>query len=129
VTAGDVIVYRAGSDREDEFWDPVRGTGYPHAVLRWDDGVAEGAELGPYETLATLAFGDVVLALDTRSFGVVRRLLVADGATVRPGQALAEVQERPPAMDEWERERDRALEAEGRLRDAGRRRTLPWGEP
>jgi multidrug efflux pump subunit AcrA (membrane-fusion protein) len=50
-------------------------------------------------------------------FGRVTKLLVEDGAEVRPSQPLLEYDERPPTEEEWWAELERLWEAEGRVRE------------
>jgi hypothetical protein len=102
-------------------------------VLRWGRGVKgdlplrEGDELEPHETVGGIEFGEVDLAIGVDSFGRVAKLLVHDGATVAPGQALFEYEEREPTMEEWQAENDRAASAERRAREADEELDSPFG--
>ncbi len=111
-----------------EFVD-LSSTRHTHGTMRWgrglgDEPLHEGDELEPYESVGYVHCGEdgkgVAVGVGVDSFGTVRKLLVPDGATVRPGQPLMEFEARPPTLAEWTAERDRACAAEQRVRDLQR---------
>jgi multidrug efflux pump subunit AcrA (membrane-fusion protein) len=95
--------------------------------VRGDLPVREGDQLEPHETVGSIEFGEIDVAFGVESFGRIARLPFADGATVVPGQALFDYDERAPTMEEWQAESDRAAWAERRARDADEKLDGPWG--
>ena len=101
-------------------------------VLRWGRGfgdapVHEGDEFEPHESVASIETADFDISVGVDTFGRITKLLVAEGATVVPGQALLEYEERAPTMEEWQAESDRASKAERRARDADQKLDSPLG--
>ncbi|MBA3328218.1 MAG: hypothetical protein H0T43_07945 [Solirubrobacterales bacterium] len=111
----------------DEFRD-LSGRTYDSGVMCWgrgvfdeDQPVREGDELRPHEAVGSVECGPegdgLCMSIGVVSFGTVRQLLVSEGEEVWPGQPLMEFDERPPTMEEWEEESDRAFRAELRERE------------
>jgi multidrug efflux pump subunit AcrA (membrane-fusion protein) len=120
----------------DEFRD-LAGNRHDVGVMSWDRSdihrppVQEGDELPPFRTLGGVSIGrgtgdGVWMGISAPTFGTIKRLLVADGEQVRPGQALMEFEERPPTTEEWAAEWERANRAEDRLRDRERLLDSPY---
>jgi hypothetical protein len=109
-----MTAYRS-SPVNDHFICPITNRRYTEAVLRWDEDVEPGSMFLPWARLASVEFGEVEAGVFSRAFGTVQRLLVEDGATVRPGEDVVEVVERSPTLAEWEAEQSRADAAEARV--------------
>jgi hypothetical protein len=120
-------------------WEQFRGLygePYDHGVMSWDVASAErratceGDEFAPNDEVGSVGAGDgedgVAMSIGVDSFGRVRRLLVADGETVFPGQPLMEYDERPPTTEEWQAEWDRRYRAECRVYDLERALDNPF---
>jgi hypothetical protein len=97
-------------------WDDFGsgGVAYDRGIINWGRGVdeelpvLEGDELHPYESVGFVSVGGFAKMICVPSFGTVRRLLVADGEEVRPGQPLLEFEPRDPTLDEWAAQWERA---------------------
>jgi hypothetical protein len=110
----------------DEFRD-LANVEYDRGVMRWgrgasgDDPTEPGVELRPHESVGWVSCGagssGVAMGIGVDSFGVVKRLLVADGEEVRPGQPLMEFESRPPTTDEYWTQWERRYEAEQRVQE------------
>lgn len=109
-----LVTYRA-SAASDYFWDGLNHKRHYEAVFSVD-GLVVGSDFVPWTTLASVAYGEISEQISSESFGTVVRLLVEDGATVRPGQDLIEVEHRPPTLYEYENEWTRARVAEDEWR-------------
>jgi hypothetical protein len=126
----EIVVLRAwdeflglGGKRDDTGkmeWGQARMEDFGRAY-RWDgSAVFEGKECRPHESIGHVIAADVAMNIGVPGFGRLTRLLVPDGATVVPGQPLAEYELRSPTFEEWSKEWDRANRAQrraGRLED------------
>ena len=124
----------------DQFQD-MASRMHDRGVMSWGGGpskdkpITEGDELKPFESVGSVLCGSdedgVAMSVGVPSFGTVKRLLVADGEEVKPGQPLLEFEERSPTMAEWEAEHERASRAELRADAIDRKLDSPvkamWG--
>jgi hypothetical protein len=109
----------------DEFRDLYSHT-YDRGTMHWEIGwdnepIVEGeTECSPFQSVGWVSVGSgeeggISMSIGVEHFGRITKLLVPEGAQVEPGQPLLEYEARPPTIEEWTAERERATRAEERI--------------